>query len=233
MTWLQPTSTQHRARDLARVGPGCRALSARSCAPSAIGLPSSQLATARQVDVRRAQQHRRAWLAVADAGAQRADELAALARGSRSSSSCRQSKAYARHVENSRRARVSPQAQRGRAAYGPHAPQRNGPRRSWRRRSAAPRQCDATAHRDAELRNRAEPRARRQSVPKLATVGEPGGERADLVAVLALDHDADHGLRARGAQHDAAAVAELRDSTSVDGIAHGLDRASDRRVLAL
>src|SRR5688572_2188617 len=57
------------------------------------------------------------------------------------------------------------------------------------------------------------------------------GQRVDELAVLALDHDPDDGLGARGAQDDAPALAELGfdaiDRTTHCGIAIGIHGLTD------
>src|SRR5512143_2556192 len=80
----------------------------------------------------------------------------------------------------------------------------------------APRERTATApHRPDSGRDMTVRLARRHrrlvGAARLANgLGKPIREGADLMPVPALDHDSDHGLRSRRAQHDAAELAELR-----------------------
>ena len=75
----------------------------------------------------------------------------------------------------------------GAAAYGPS------------RRNATPRRGQIYLRRDGSAAER-----------RADGLGELPCERVDLLAVLALDHDADDGLRARRAQHDSASGPQLR-----------------------
>ena len=68
---------------------------------------------------------------------------------------------------------------------------------------AAPCAAKATPRRSCELQASAalEPQPLRPTPP-----ARSASSRTELLSSLALDHDADHRLRARGAQHDAAAA---------------------------